>query len=566
MTSKRYFFSPWCLFVLFFGFVFWKLFEYHCFPDPRVLTQSQRQYWSNIPVRANRGFIQDSRGNILALSLPVSSFFIDPEHWSPSDAPALKELIPNSTYEKISGPLSGRFVWLMRRADPQVARKILSLDLKGVYEIKEKKREYPNGPLMAHVLGFCDIDDNGQAGLELAWDSILYDPPGYRVLVRQAGGRVPDVGHGRDAYGSGISRITLTIDVRIQYVVEKYLNETALEHGAKWGAAICMDPGTGALLAMASWPFFNPNNREELGNAKALLNNAVGRAYEPGSTFKPIFMGIALEEGLVRVSEKFTCPARLRVADGFVTEASSQAMGQLTAAEILMKSSNVGMAQIGIRSRPFDMYRTLLDWGFAKVSDVELRGTEKGLLASPEQWRGVIPANISFGQGLAVTPLQLITAMAPVVNGGRLMSPWLIQEVVESAGDVIYKGRPQLVREVLTPETAEWLRAVMRDIVLSGTGRQASSPVTAIAAKTGTAQVAEKGKYVQGRYVSSFVGFWPYEAPQYLMLLLIGEPTGGKYYGGEIAAPMFKKIVEDMADLEIFKTDRGRAQRGRETT
>ncbi|MDR3231774.1 MAG: penicillin-binding protein 2 [Synergistaceae bacterium] len=488
----------------------------------------------------------------------MSSFFIDPEHWSPSDAPALKGLIPGAAYEKISGPLSGRFVWLARRPDPELASKILALNLKGVYEIQEKKREYPNNSLMAHVLGFCDIDDNGQAGLELAWDSILYDPPGYKILVRQAGGRAMEVGRG-DVYddGGNASRITLTIDVRIQYVVEKYLNEAATEHRAKWGAAICMNPNTGAILAMASWPAFDPNKRGELENPEQIINNAVGRAYEPGSTFKPIFMGIALEQGLVRTNETFNCPARMKIADGFISEAYPRAMGQISTAEILVKSSNVGMAQIGIRSRPLDMYRTLLDWGMGRVSDVELKGTEKGLLASPGQWQGVVPANISIGQGLAVTPLQLTTALAAVVNGGKLMSPWIVQEVVESAGDVACRGNPQIVREVLTPDTSEWLRKVMREAVVSGTGKSANTPVTKVAAKTGTAQVAEKGRYVKGRYVSSFAGFWPFEDPQYLMLIVVGEPSDGKYYGGEVVAPAFRKIVEDMVDLDIVNTGRG---------
>lgn len=560
MQSRRsYYVSPWLFFIALFSFVIWKLFEYHCFPDSRVLMQAQRQYWSRTPIGANRGLIQDCRNNILALSVPVSSFFIDPAYWSPADASALKEFISENVYKKISVPVTenSRFIWLVRRVDSDTANKIIALNLKGVYETKEKKREYPNGSLLSHVLGFCDIDDNGQAGLELAWDSTLYDPPGNKILVRQSGGRPLDTKRSDLVEaGRGVATVVLTIDARIQYVVEKYLNEVAVANGAKWGAAICMDPTTGAVLSMASWPTFNPNNREELANARQIVNNAVGRAYEPGSTFKPIFMGIALEQNLVRANEYFTCPARLKVADGFISEAYQKAMGTISTAEILTKSSNVGMAQIGIRSRPLDMYRTLLDWGFGKPSDIELRGTEKGLLASPGQWRGVVPANIAIGQGLAMTPLQLITAMATVVNGGKLLSPYIVQEVTDSSGEVVYRGSPNVTREVLTSETTQWLRRVMRDTVLSGTGRQANTPVTNIAAKTGTAQVAEKGKYVKGRYVASFIGFWPSENPQYLMLLVVGEPTSGKYYGGELAAPAFKKIVEGMAELEIFKTGR----------
>ncbi|MDR1622198.1 MAG: penicillin-binding protein 2 [Synergistaceae bacterium] len=555
MASRRYFFSPWLFFVALFGFVIWKLVEYHCFPDPRVLSQAQNQYWSRTPVKYDRGFIQDNKGNILALSVSAPSFSINPKRWSPSDASALKGLIPESVLKKISEPLEGSYASLVRIVSPETAQKIRMLNLKGLYEEKEKKREYPNGTLLSHVLGFCDIDGNGQAGIELAWDSTLYNSQGYKVMIRQSGGRSLVIG-GQEAYnrGANISSITLTVDVRIQYIIEKYLNEAASGHKAKWGAAICMNPGTGAVLSMASWPTFNPNNREELVNSQNIINNATGRAYEPGSTFKPVFMGIALESGLVRTNETFNCPARLKIADKDISEAYQKAMGNLSTADVLIKSSNVGMAQIGIRAKPLDMYRTLLDWGFAKLSEIELRGTEKGILASPGEWRGVVPANISIGQGLAMTPLQLITAVAAIVNGGKLLSPYIVQDAQDSSGNTVYRGSKNVIREVLTPETSQWLRKVMRDTVLSGTGRQANTSVTEIAAKTGTAQVAEKGTYSKGRYVSSFVGFWPYSDPQYLMLIVIGEPGGGKYYGGDVVGPVFKKIVEGMADLEVFES------------
>ena len=552
--SKRYIFSPWIFFVIFFSFIIWKLCEYHCFPDPRVLSQAQRQYWSRTPVNGDRGIIQDCKGNYLASSVPASSFFIDPEYWSQSDAVALEGLIPENVYKRISGSLEGRYVRLVRKVYPETAEKIRALNLKGVYEEKEGKREYHNGCLLSHVLGFCDVDDNGQAGIELAWDSTLYKPKGYKVMIRQSGGRPLITGD--DGFYSDepyVSTIRLTIDARIQYVVEKCLNETALEHKAKWGAAVCIDPNTGAVLSMASWPTFDPNKREELANAKNTINNAVGRIYEPGSTFKPIYMGIAIEDGLVRTNETFNCPASIKIADGSVSEAYPRAMGKISTADVLIKSSNVGMAQIGMRSKPIDLYRTLLNWGFGKVSDIELKGTEKGIIATPELWRGVMPANISIGQGLAVTPLQLIVGMAAVVNGGKFLSPYIVQEATDAKGEVIYRGKRNVIRDVLTDETSAWLRKVMREAVLSGTGRLADTSVTEVAAKTGTAQVAEKNKYVKGRYVSSIIGFWPYSDPRYLMLLVIGEPSGGRYFGGELAAPAFKKIVEDMADLEIFE-------------
>ena len=553
--SKRYTFSPWIFFIFLFGFVIWRLIEYHAFPDPRVLAQAQRQYWSRTPIRGTRGVILDYNGNFLAVSVPASTFFIDSAYWSPSDAPALEGLIPDSVFRRISGAPSGRFISLVRRASPEIADKIRALNLRGVFEKRETRREYPNGSLLAHVLGFCDADEMGQAGIELAWDSTLYKPDGYIIMIRQSGGRTLAIGSD-GAHSSRVSAVRLTIDARIQYIVERYLNQAASEHNAQWGAAICIDPNTGAVLAMASWPTFNPNNRAELTSARNVVNNVVGRVYEPGSTFKTIYMGIALEDGLVRKNEIFNSTARINIADGSISEVNQRGMGRISAAEILIRSSNVGMAQIGMRSRAVEMYRNLTSWGFGRVSDIELPGVERGLLASPSLWRGVIPANISIGQGIAVTPLQLAVAMAAVVNGGELLSPFIVQEAVDANGEVVYRGRRNVIRNVLSRETSAWLRTTMRDTVLHGTGRRAGTPVTEVAVKTGTAQVAERGVYVRGRYVGSIIGFWPYSNPQYLMLVVIGEPSGNIIFGGELAAPVFRNIVEGITELEVLGLQR----------
>jgi len=552
MASKRYTVSPWLFFIAFFGFVIFKLVEYHCFPDQRVLFQAQRQYWSRTPVRGVRGVIRDSRGNYLASSVPASGFFIDPRYWSQSDAPALEGLIPDHIFRRISGPLTGRYVRLFRRASAEVTERIRALNLAGVFEERVTRRVYHNGSLLSHVLGFSNADDHGQAGIELAWDSVLYRPSGYRIMIRQSGGR--SLITGDDVAHTHTPSVTLTIDARIQYIVERHLNATASSHNARWGAAVTINPNTGAVLAMASWPTFDPNNRHELANQGSIVNNVVGRVYEPGSTFKTIYMGIAIEDGLVRKNEVFNTPATIRIADGTISEVFHRAMGRVTPSDILIRSSNVGMAKIGMRSRAVDMYRTLLNWGFGRVSDIELSGVESGLIRSPSQWWGVIPANISIGQGISVTPLQLTMAMGAVVNGGQLLSPFIVQEAVDSRGEVVYRGRREVIRDVLTPETSRWLRRTMRDTVLHGTGRQANSSITEISVKTGTAQVAERGVYVRGRYVSSIVGFWPYNNPQYLMLIVIGEPSGSAVFGGEVAAPAFRRIVEDMAGLGIFES------------
>ena len=544
---KRFGGSPWLLVYIFFAVLFWRVASLQLLPDPRVERQSSRQYWSRVPVSTNRGFIYDIKGNALALSVPTSSFFLDPAFWNPSDASALKGILPESIVQTISSSLPGRFLWLARKTDEVTAGKIRGLKLKGIYEINEKKRLYPNKSLLAHVLGFCDIDDKGLSGIEMVWDKILFSPPGYKMLAKESSGRTIDISrYSHEERTAGPGSVTLTVDSRIQFIIEKRLEEGIRDHKAKWGSIICLDPTSGAIVAMASWPSFDPNVRESLKNMKLIANNSIGRTYEPGSTFKPVILGIALERGAVRLNEAFKCPYRIKVADGHISEASNRSYGTLSVSEILVKSSNTGMAQVGMRVKPFDMYYSVREWGFGKNPGVELNGVEDGLLSTPEQWRGVVPSNIAIGQGLAITPLHLVSALAAIANDGHLLRPFIVSQATDSSGQVIYRGERQVVREVLSPQTASWLRRVMVDVVKKGTGKQADLPYVSIAAKTGTAQVAEKGEYLKGKWVSSFGGFWPAENAQYVMLVVIGEPTKGKYYGGDVAAPVFRSIVEDI--------------------
>lgn len=550
---RRFGGSHWFLVFLFFTVLFWRVASLQLFPDSRVEKQSRRQYWSRVQVSTDRGFIYDRSGRVLALSVPVSSFFIDPAFWDPADGPKLKGILPDGIISAVSSPMTGRYFSLARKTDEETAAKIRELKIKGIYEVTEKKRLYPNKSLLSHVLGFCDVDDKGLSGIELIWDKVLFSPPGLKMLVKESSGRMLDVS--RQSWtpsAGGPGSVRLSVDSRIQFIVEKRLSEGVAEHGAKWGTAICIEPGTGAVVAMASLPSFNPNVREDLLNSRKIINGSVGLTYEPGSTFKPIILAIAMEKGLVGKGEAFNCPYTLKVADGHISEANRVSYGKLSVSDILIKSSNTGMAQIGMRVKPFDMYNGVREWGFSKPPGIELNGVEDGLLASPEQWRGVIPANISIGQGIAVTPLHLVTAMAAIANGGKLLKPYIVSEVKDSSGKIIHRGERRLVREVLSSASASWILSLMRDSVKRGTGKQAGLPYVSIAGKTGTAQVAEKGEYKKGKWISSFVGIWPAEKPEYVMLVIIGEPSKGKFYGGDVAAPLFRRIVEDMYQTGLF--------------
>ena len=548
--------NPWILFVMVFTIISVTLVARHCYPETRVVQQSQHQYWRKVPLKTTRGIIQDVKGNALVISETIPSFAIDPSLIQSDDIPELEKILSDDLITKIRDAMGTqrRFMWLTHKSDEAEAEKFKAVkkDMKALIEIDEPYRKYTNQRLMSHVLGFCDADNRGLAGIEQKWDYILYNPPGQKIVVRRPGTQ-PALMFDRGIEQKSVTPvITLTLDSRIQYVVEKHLFKTAEENAAKWAVCICMNPNTGEIFAMASWPSYDPQNRKTL-TLDALSNGAVSRGYEPGSTFKPVYLGVALDRGWARKDEIFFCPARLKVADGFIRESDARiALGSVDTAQLIIKSSNVGMAQIGIRTEKTKMYESLRALGFGQETDIELPGVAKGILPYPENWRGITPANIAIGQGLAVTPLQLVTAMSAIVNGGKLMSPYIVKEAVNSQGELVYKGEPKVMREVYTPETAKWIRRAMRRVVTEGTGKRAATDITEVAGKTGTAQVPEGGKYSRNRYVASFIGFWPYESPKYLMLISIGEPSKGRFYGGDLAAPVFKQIVEEMAELEYY--------------
>ncbi|MBQ3403631.1 MAG: penicillin-binding protein 2 [Synergistaceae bacterium] len=548
--------NPWILFVLFFVVIGCTLVARHCYPEPRIVQQSQRQYWRRVPLKSTRGIIQDAKGNALVISETIPSFAIDPSMIKSQDLEAIAQVVSPDVFAKITSLMGtkSRFMWINHKVPEAEALKFRELmkKVRAVREIDEPYRKYTNQRLMSHILGFCDNENKGQAGIEQAWDNTLYNPPGQKIVVRRQGSQAASIMEQEPERRTVTPIITLTLDSRIQYVVEKHLFRTAEQERAKWAVCICMNPNTGEVLAMASYPTYDPTNRKSL-TMEALSNGAISRTYEPGSTFKPIYMAVALDRGIVRKDETFFCPAKLKVADGFIRESDARiALGSVSTAQLLIKSSNVGMAQIGIRASNTTTYESLRALGFGQELDIELPGVSRGILPYPENWRGITPANIAIGQGLAVTPLQLITAMSAVVNGGRLMSPYIVKEAVNSLGELVYKGEPKVMREVMTPETTAWVRQAMRSVITEGTGKKAATSITNVAGKTGTAQVAGKGGYQPGKYVGSFIGFWPYEDPKYIMLIAIGEPANGRYYGGEVAAPVFKAIVEEMAELEYY--------------
>jgi len=538
----------WIFLLLCFFVFFYRLYNLHFQPDPRVVSQAKTQYWAHITLSTTRGVIEDTNGIPLALSSPATSFFIDPAIWDPSNAAALKPYVSERTYEKLLTKLPGRYFSVARKLDASEAEGILRLQIPGLFHVRETRRTYPQGRTLSHVLGFCDIDDNGLAGLELFWDHLLYSPPQSWVFAKDAGGDVVDISPDKNldsATQTGMLR--LTIDSRFQHIVEKYMEQAVTENKAEWGAAVMVSPESGEVQAMCSMPDFNPNKRETLASPDALLNNAIGRVYEPGSTLKPVIAGIALAKAISTPREPFECRGKIRIADVVIHDITVH--GELVFPELLIKSCNVGMAIIGDRMDPRVTYGYLKQWGFGSETGIGLPGEESGLLNTPDRWRGSVPANIAIGQGLGVTPLQMTMALSAVVNGGRLLKPYIVREALSPDGKPVYRGKPETLFTVLSDDISDYLKGVLEKVVTEGTGRTVFMGTPRIGGKTGTAQVAKGGVYLENTYVSSFAGFWPVEQPKHLLFVAIGHPRGGEYLGGRVAAPVFRKILEDVLKI-----------------
>ncbi|MDO9508583.1 MAG: penicillin-binding protein 2 [Thermovirgaceae bacterium] len=540
--------SPWILLSISICAILFRLYSLQIDPDPRVRSQAGSQYWARLRVTAPRGCIRDKNGISLALSTPALSFFIDPTLWDTANAPLLQDLIPQSRLERISSPIDGRYFLIARKIEPETADKIAGLKLPGLFWVKETRRVYPQGNTLAHVLGYCDVDDVGLAGLELFWDSVLYAPPEGRIIAKDARGNFVDVAiPGQSIVAENDGSVQLTIDSRLQHILERRLREGLMLNKAEWAAAIILEPGSGRILGMASLPDFNPNDRNTFKDKESLRNNVTSRVFEPGSTFKPIIMGNVIDNGEISKQDTFNCQGKIKVSDVVIHDI--KAHGTIDASRIIADSCNVGMVLSIRNSDPFQTYSYLKRCGFGEVSGIEIPGEESGLLAPPSQWRGSVPATIAIGHGIGVTPLQLAVATGSIANGGKIMKPFIVSEVRGKDGSLKYTGKPEVVAEVLSESTAEWLRSAMRKAVLSGTGKTADVPGASVAGKTGTAQVPGGGGYQKGAYSPSFVGFWPSENPRFLLLVILGNPSSGDFLGGKVAAPVFRNIVQDIEQI-----------------
>ncbi len=510
--------------------------------------RAARQQERTLSLTPVRGSIRDARGRILAESVNVESIYADPQavvDWK--GTAKLLASVPGLgvSSSELERRLRGRgeFAWIARQVTPEVGTAVRALRLPGIYALEEHRRSYPKGSMAANVLGYVGIDGEGLAGVEYSFDSFVKGRPGKVTLLRDARrGMYLVGGEGTNAAVDG-KHVVLTIDEVIQFLAERALRETVDKYRAVGGSVIVMDPNDGAILAMASYPTFDPNHFRQFG-PDAWRNRPVQDLYEPGSTLKIVTAAAGLEEQIVTPSQIVDCgPGYIEIANTRIREHDGHQYGLISFEEVMARSSNVGTIRVGLALGQERLYRYLRDFGFGEQTGLTLPGEGTGLLSKTARWSKLSNAVISIGQEIAVTPLQLVRATAIIANGGNTVEPRIVERVVDNEGNTIYEPPRKPSRPVVSEKTAAILNEMLKTVVTRGTGKEAGLVQYAVAGKTGTAQKAVRGGYHPSHTVASFVGYVPADRPRLAILVVVDEPRGAQY-GGTVAAPAFRQIAE----------------------
>lgn len=504
----------------------------------------------DIPVEAKRGSIYDRNGNELVTSVSADSIYAIPSQIKDPGG-AARALAPLLEMDegKLSAMLSRKssFEWIKRKVDAGVAQKVKQMSREGIYLVEESQRHYLHETLATHLLGFTGVDSQGLTGIEKSFDDVLKGQPG-RIMVEQdaAGRKLPDPINKYSKPQQGNS-LVLTLDETIQYFVERELDKIMATYQPRLAVVMVMDTSTGEVLAMGNRPTFNSNSWNDAPKSVWDRNPAIWYNYEPGSTFKVITTAAGLNEGVVQESDRFFDPGYAKVADRRIRCWKPGGHGSQSFEEVVKNSCNPGFIELGLKVGKDNYYKYVKNFGFGVKTGIDIPGEATGILIPEKSATNLNIATMSIGQSIAVTPVQLLTATCAIANGGNLLKPQLVKEVRDSQGKIIKTYQPEIIRRVMSPEAASRERALLEKVVAQGTGRNAFVEGYRVAGKTGTAQVVgESGGYVSGRYVASFVGFAPADKPRFAMLIMIAEPQGGVYYGGQVAAPIFQAIARDI--------------------
>jgi cell division protein FtsI (penicillin-binding protein 3) len=531
-----------------FAVVLFRLVNLQVLQAAELTARADRQHQKSVSLEGARGTVTDRHGKVLAMNVEVPSIFGVPTSLdSPSNAARFLSPVLHLRREEIERKLrqDKHFVWLARKVEPEQGRRLEQLSIDGIGMVMEGRRFYPKGPLLAHVLGFVGMDGMGLEGLERRYESQLHGEKRLTILQRDALGRTVFPKGLREQAPTAGQTLTLTIDEVIQYIAEKELEEAVDHARARSGTIIVMEPKTGAILAMAVNPRFDPNAVASL-TADRWRNRALTDTYEPGSTMKLVVAAAALEERVMMPgSMLFGENGRMTIANTTIHD--HEKLGWMTFAQMIQKSSNIGAAKTGMLLGDQRLYRYLQAFGFGQRTDIDLPGEVAGLLKSPREWHRRSLASISMGQEVGVTPLQMITAVSAIANDGVLMKPYVVAGVRDQKGQAVKEILPQVRRRTVSPATARMLTGIMEGVVTSGTGTKAAIPGFRVAGKTGTAQKVDPrtGTYSSALSIGSFVGFVPADAPRLAIIVVIDEPQG-EAWGGVVAAPVFRRVGEQV--------------------
>jgi len=502
-----------------------------------------------------RGAIVDRNGSALATSMAASSVAMRRSEYRfrPQDVEQLAPLIdmdPQQLTAKLRDD-SRRFVWLSRKVGVEAANAIERLRIAGIDVHRSQQRAYPQGPLAAHVIGFVGVDAQGLEGVERLYDDRIRGEAVSIGVCKDARGRIFLADEGKAGLNRGAS-VQLTLDATLQSVAEAELNRQVAETRANGGSVVMIDPRSGEVLAMANAPSFDPNDYQHwpLENRR---NRAITDLFEPGSTAKPLLIAAALDAGAIRPSDSFFCEnGSMRIGGWVIHDHHPHAT--LTIPEILEVSSNICAAKVGAQLGAEKFYHYLSEFGLGRRSGIDLPGDRRGVLAPPSRWRPINVANISFGQGVSVSTLQLAGAFATLANGGVRMRPFVVRRILAPDGSVLLANGPREEARVVRSESADEVTRMLEAVVSEeGTAPAAAVPGIRVAGKTGTAQKVENGRYSRTRWIASFVGYLPAEAPKLVIAVVLDEPKTN-HYGGIVAAPVFRRIAE--ASLDYLRIPR----------
>ncbi len=526
------------------------------------LKQAYRQHNLILDIPPMRGMIRDRNGKDLVSNLKAPSIYAVPRILFEDDRrriAARVSRILGISHDRLDSKLNrGKsFVWLKRKVTEAQAQEIKKIGNGALGTLEEYQRVYPFGEFLSQVLGFTNIDSEGIEGMELHLDRQLRGVPGHLKTTRDAMGRQIKAFEKSFLPALDGHNIYLTIDQQIQYLTEKALDAAFKKWHAKGATAIVMNPNTGEILAIASRPTYDPNQAKS-SNAASRRNRGITDMYEPGSIFKIVSISGAIDLGYVTPQQIFFCGnGKMSYGRGRILH-DAHPHGNLSVTDVMALSSNIGTVKIALKMKPEEIYRYITAFGFGKATGIDFPGEARGFVRKPEDWSATSPYNIPIGQEVLVTPLQMIRLLSTIANGGKLIKPYLIDRIEDQAGVVIQKHKTEAPVQVVKPETAEKIKKMLVEVVEHGTGVTAKIDGFKVGGKTGTAQKVVGRTYSHDKFMSSFMGFAPAEKPRYAMLVVMDEPHP-LYYGGTVAAPAFKEVMEAVLRLDGFEIPAGKS-------